>query len=78
MVSIVPLAKPLEIRNDESLSYKALGACFKPYKSLSSLKTKSECVGSTNPGGYSTYTSSSISPFKNALLTSIWKSLKSL
>jgi len=48
VVSIIPLAKPLEIRNDESLSYQALGACFKPYKALSSLKTKSGCVGSTN------------------------------
>ena len=32
MVSIVPLVKLLEIRNDESLSYQTLRACFKPYK----------------------------------------------
>ena len=36
------------------------------------------CVGSTNLGSYSTYASSSMKPFKNALLTSIWTSLKSL
>ena len=56
MVSTLPLTKLFEIKKIESLSYQALGACFKPYKALSSLKTKSGCVGSTNPGGYSTYT----------------------
>jgi len=71
VISIFPLIKPFEIRNVESLSYHALGAYFKPYKALSTLKTKSGCVGSTNQGGYSTYTSSSIKPFKNVLLTSI-------
>jgi len=78
MVSILPFTKLFEIRNVESLSYQALGACFKPYKALSNLKTKFRCVGSTNPEGYSTNTSSSINTFKMALLASIWKSLKSL
>ncbi|GJZ98788.1 hypothetical protein Tco_0671241 [Tanacetum coccineum] len=30
--SIVPLVKPLDIRNVESSSYQALGACFNPYR----------------------------------------------
>ena len=49
VVSTLPLTKPSERRNVESLSYQALGACFKPYKVLSNLKTKSECVGSVGP-----------------------------
>jgi len=49
-VSTLPLIKSFEIRKVESLLYQALGAYFKLYKALSSLKTKSGCVGSTNPG----------------------------
>ncbi|GJR33083.1 hypothetical protein Tco_1109315 [Tanacetum coccineum] len=30
--SMIPLVKPLEIRNFESSSYQALGACFYPYR----------------------------------------------
>ena len=44
----LPSTKSFEIRKVESLSYQALGAYFKPYKALSSLKTASECAGSTN------------------------------
>ena len=49
-MSTLSLTKLFEIRKVESLSYQALGACFKPYKALSSYKIKSRCVGSTNPG----------------------------
>ena len=68
MVSTLPFIKPFEIRNVESLSYQALGACFELYKTLSNLKTKSGYVGSTYQEACSTFTSSSIKPFKNALL----------
>ena len=50
VVSTLPLTKLLFTRKLLSLSYQALGACFKPYKAFSSLKTKSECVGSKIPG----------------------------
>ncbi|GKF23605.1 hypothetical protein Tco_0075927, partial [Tanacetum coccineum] len=32
--SMVPLVKPLDIRNFESSSYHALGACFNPYRAF--------------------------------------------
>ena len=44
VVSTLPLTKSLDKRKEESLSYQALGACFKSYNALSSLKTKSECI----------------------------------
>ena len=50
VVSTLPLTKSFKTRKLESLSYQTLGACFKPNKALSSLKTKSRCVGSTSPG----------------------------
>jgi len=50
VASTLPLTKSFEIRKVEILLYQALRDCFKPYKALSSLKAKSGCVGSTNPG----------------------------
>ena len=38
MVSTLSLTKLFDRRKLESLSYQALGACFKPYNALSSLK----------------------------------------
>ncbi|CAL9128552.1 unnamed protein product, partial [Musa textilis] len=49
----------------------ALGACFRPYRALVSLNTWLGNREFSNPGGCSTYTSSEIKLFKNALLTSI-------
>ena len=66
-MSTLPLTKSFNRRKLESLSYQALGACFKPYNALSSLKIKFGCMWSTKLGVCSTYTSSSIKPFKNAL-----------
>jgi len=44
--------KTFKIRKVFNLSYQALGVYFKPYKTFLSLKTKSGCIRSTNPGGY--------------------------
>jgi len=40
VVSTLPLTKSFKTGKLESLSYQTLGVCFKPYKALSSLKTK--------------------------------------
>ena len=38
VLSTLPLIKSFEMRKLKSLSYQALGACFKPYNALLSLK----------------------------------------
>jgi hypothetical protein len=71
VVSIWPLLKSFLIRKLLSLSYQALGACYKPYSDFLSLKTWSGFLRSSKPGGCLTNTSSSMTPFRNALLRSI-------
>ena len=75
VVSTLPLIKPFSKRKKSILSYQVHGAYFRPYKTFLSLKTWSGRVWSSKPGGYLTYTSSLIKPFKKTLLTSIWKTL---
>ncbi|GJV37201.1 hypothetical protein Tco_1409678 [Tanacetum coccineum] len=41
--SIVPLVKPLDIKKFESSSYRALGACFNPYRAF---LRRSSCIAS--------------------------------
>src|ERR1041385_6874816 len=68
--SVVPGLKPFFRRKSFSFSYQARGACFNPYRALCNLYTLSGFFGSSKPGGCITYTSS-ISPLRNPLLTSI-------
>ena len=52
--------------------FQAQGACFSLYKAFFKWYTLSSSPSTTKPSGYSTYTSSSSMPFKNADLTSSW------
>ena len=54
-----------------NFSCHCLGACFRPYKDLCNLKILFSCHGVIHPSGYNMYISSSESPFKKVVLTSI-------
>lgn len=54
------------------LAYGALGPHFKPYRDLFSLQTLVSMLFISNPSVFSIYTSSSMVPFRNVVLTSIW------
>src|ERR1041385_8754967 len=69
--SVVPGLKPFFRRKSFRVSYQARGACFNPYRAVCNLYTLSAFFRYSKPGGCITYTSSSISPLRNALLTSI-------
>jgi hypothetical protein len=56
----------------------ALGVCFNPYNAFLNLYTRWGCFSLSNPSGCLTYTSSSNTPFKKALFTSIWYNLNTL
>jgi hypothetical protein len=74
-LSIEPILKHFEGRLNFKRSFQALRACFKPYKAFWSLNMVRK-LGTLKTRGYLTYNSSSIYPFKKALLTSVWKRLK--
>jgi len=57
VVSTWPLEKPFSKRKLASLSYQALGAYFRPYIQVLSLKAYSRCFKYSNPEGCITYTS---------------------
>jgi hypothetical protein len=72
MIDLPHLENPLSNRNPLNLPYQALGACFNPYNTFLNLYTRWGYFSLSNPGGCLTYTSSSNTPFKKALFTSIW------
>ena len=60
---------PFLMRKPFNLLFQSLGDCFKPYKLLHSMHTRSLLL--LNPSGSSTYTSLSIPSFRNAVMMSI-------
>jgi len=55
-----------------NFSYQALSVCFRSYKDLRSLHTLCFCPFTTKPSSWNRKTFSFKSPFKKAVLTSIW------
>jgi hypothetical protein len=70
--------KPSLKQEPPHLPYQALGSCFNPYNAFLNLYTRWGYFSLSNPGGYLTYISSSNTPFKKALFTSIWYNLNPL
>jgi hypothetical protein len=70
------VSKPLSNKNPLNVPYQAQGACFNPYNIFLNLYTRWGYFSLSNPSGCLTYTSSSNTPFKKALFTSIWCNLK--
>ena len=72
LVYIKLLVKPSTNRYASILAYQALGSHLKPYRAFLSLHTWVRLSWVSKPSSYFMYTSSSITPFKDAVLTSIW------
>ena len=60
------------LRYSSIFAYKALGACFSPYKALINLQTLCSYPSISKPGGWVIYTSSYKSSLRKTLFTSIW------